>query len=137
MKKAFVAFVLIWMGFSCVFAQVKQKDLGALYPKRALEYMKQRNNIVIIDVSSEKFYDKKHFAHALNIPIEAYSDEELQKILMTSIPKNRPVIVHCRQGVIGTDVYMLLKKVRPDLPEISYIAGKPLFDEYNAWVERE
>ncbi len=46
-----------------------------------------------------------------------------------------PVLLHCRLGMIVPGAYQTLKQLRPDIPEIAYIASTPLFDEYNAWHE--
>ena len=37
--------------------------------------------------------------------------------------------------MIVPGAYQTLKQLRPDIPEIAYIADTPLFDEYNAWHE--
>lgn len=113
----------------------KQKGIGALYPQQAIEYMKKTKDLVIIDVSSRRRYEAKHFTHSINIPIEDYSDEELKSIFIKEIPKGRPVLLHCRHGIIVPAAYESLKIVRPDIPEVSYIAGKPPFDEFNTWCE--
>lgn len=33
--------------------------------------------------------------------------------------------------------YKILLEKRPDLKEISYINGAPLFDEYNKWIKNK
>lgn len=37
-------------------AAVRQKDLGALTPEAALDYMKRTKDLVIVDVAAEKWY---------------------------------------------------------------------------------
>ncbi|WP_455665874.1 rhodanese-like domain-containing protein [Phocaeicola sp.] len=110
------------------------KDLGAMSPEKALEYMKTTENLVIVDVASRTNYARKHFERAVNIPIENLSSDE-EKELYLKLPKGRPVILHCRLGMIVLGAYRTLKQLRPDIPEISYIDDRPPFDEYNEWVK--
>lgn len=110
------------------------KDLGAMSPEKALEYMKTTENLVIVDVASRTNYARKHFERAVNIPIENLSSDE-EKELYLKLPKGRPVILHCRLGMIVPGAYRTLKQLRPDIPEISYIDDRPPFDEYNEWVK--
>lgn len=110
------------------------KDLGAMNPEKALEYMKTTDNLVIVDVASRTNYARKHFEGAVNIPIEDLSSDE-EKELYLKLPKDRPIILHCRLGMIVPGAYRTLKQLRPDIPEISYIDERPPFDEYNEWVK--
>lgn len=110
------------------------KDLGGISPEKALEYLKTTENLVIVDVASRTNYARKHFEGATNIPIEDLSSDE-EKELYLKLPKGRPVMLHCRLGMIVPGAYRTLKALRPDIPEISYIDGRPPFDEYNEWVK--
>lgn len=105
----------------------KQNDLGAIKPEAALEYMKNTKDLVIIDTAALEYHEREHFIGSMHI----YA-HDLPK-LFDSIPKNRPVILHCRLGMIVTTAYGHIKELRPDIPEISYIDGAPLFNEYNDW----
>lgn len=108
----------------------KGANLGGLSPEKALEYMKTIKNLVIVDVATTEWYNKEHFEGAIHIPIEELGDDE-EKTLFMNIPAGRPVLLHCRRGVIVPGAYRRLKELRPDILEIAYIAGAPLFDEYN------
>lgn len=132
----FTLYILFMVGYAIAEDPAKnQKNIGALYPQQALNYMKQTKNLVIIDVSSQRHHESKHFVNSLDVPIENYEEDEIKAIFKKVIPKNRPVLLHCRQGIIVPSAYKLLEEARPDVPEISYISGKPLFDEYNEWIE--
>lgn len=50
------------------------------------------------------------------------------------IPADRPVLMHCRRGMIVLGAYERILKLRPDIEEISYIDGVPQFDAYNEWL---
>lgn len=111
-------------------------DLGAMTPERALEYMKTTKNLVIVDVAAKRWYDRQHFEGAVNIPIENINSDEA-KALYLELPAGRPILLHCRQGVIVPGAYRTLKSLRSDIPEISYIAGVPSFDAYNQWYNNK
>lgn len=57
----------------------EQNDRGALTPDEALSYMKSKNDLLIVDVAAERWYAEKHFAEAVNIPIESLYDAEEKK----------------------------------------------------------
>ena len=38
------------------------------------------------------------------------------------LPAGRPVILHCRRGMIVPGAYRRLKELRPVIPEISYVS---------------
>lgn len=106
---------------------------GAMSPEEALEYMKETKNLVLVDVAATRWYDEKHFEGAVNIPIEEL-DSEAEDALYMEIPADRPVLMHCRRGMIVPGAYERILKLRPDIEEISYIDGVPQFDAYNEWL---
>ncbi len=124
---ALLAIAVIFTFSGNAFAQ--QKDIGRLTPTEGLEYMKKTPNVFIVDVSPPERFAAEHFIGSVNIP----QNELLSRI--NEIPKDRPVIIHCRLGRTCVKAYPLVKKMRPDIPEISYIDGEPLFSEYNSWVK--
>lgn len=113
-----------------------QNAMGAMSPEDALEYMKETENLVIIDVAATKWYDESHFEGAINIPVEELASEAEDALYM-EIPADRPVLMHCRRGMIVPGAYDRVLELRPDIPVISYIDGTPLFDEYNEWLNNQ
>ena len=113
-----------------------QKDLGAMTPEEALSYMQETENLVIVDVAAERWYEEEHFEGAINIPIESL-DSETEDALYMEIPADRPVLLHCRRGMIVPGAYDRVKELRPDIPEIGYIDGVPPFTEYNEWLSAQ
>lgn len=110
-----------------------QKDLGGLPPEQALDYMDKTPDLVIVNVAGRGFWDRNHFDGAVNIPTEDIGDDaSIEKL--KELPAGRPVIMHCRRGHMVVDWYQRLKALRPDIPEVSYIAGVPPFDAYNDWA---
>lgn len=135
MKTLIALLLLLCCAFTAHAAERKQNDLGGMDPAQALEYMKTTKNLVIVDVATRRWFATKHFAGAVNIPIENISSDEAAE-LYRNLPAGRPVLLHCRLGMVVPGAYQTLKALRPDIPEVAYIAGKPLFDEYNAWHEK-
>lgn len=124
---ALLAIAVVFTFSGNAFAQ--QNDIGRQTPTEALEYMKKTPNVFIVDVSPPEKFQAEHFIGSVNIP----QNELLSRI--NEIPKDRPVIIHCRLGRTCVKAYPLVKKMRPDIPELSYIDGGPLFAEYNDWVK--
>ncbi len=113
-----------------------QNDIGELSPEAALDYMKRTPNIFIVDAATKRWYNQKTFVGAVNIPVEELTDTELDEAIK-KLPNGQPIIVHCRLGMVAPHVYSRIKEIRPDIPEIAWLHGKPLFDEYNEWVQRK
>lgn len=124
---AFLALTVVFTLFSGN-AVAAQNELGGLSPADSLTYMKKTKNLYILDVSPPEKFKELKFDGAVNIP----HAELLSRI--NEIPTGRPVIVHCRLGRTCVKAYPLLKRMRPDIPEISYISAEPLFKEYNDYV---
>lgn len=106
--------------------------LGALSPEEALRYMKETDNLVIVDVATTGHYNAEHFEGAISIPIEEL-DQEAEDVLYMEIPADCPVLLHCRLGMVVPGAYERVLELRGDIPEIAYIDGAPMFSEYNEW----
>ncbi|GEM_PF-2079446 len=107
--------------------------LGPLEPEAALEYMKEAysQGLVIINVVPEEYKQDAAFTGSIYIP---YTELEARK---EEIPAEKPVILHCNRGKASELAYPILKECRKDIPVLSYIAGEPLYDEYNEWVKTQ
>ena len=62
---------------------------------QAINMIKENNNIVIIDVKSNKEYNNFHLEKSINIPIENFKNIVVRKIKN----KNQIIIVYCSSGV--------------------------------------
>lgn len=105
-----------------------EKLLGALTPQEALEYMKKTKDLVIVE-TREPQWISGGFTGSIKIPHTEMARR------YNEIPKDRPVILHCGGGVVVPGAYRTLIENRPDIPQLSYIAGRPMFDEYNRWLQ--
>ena len=105
--------------------------IGPMTPEDALEYMKStyHQGLVIVDVTLPEYKLETGFTGSISIPyteLETRSDE---------IPPNKPVILHCVRGKASAKAYPILEEKRKDIPVLSYIAGEPLIEDFNTWVQ--
>lgn len=109
----------------------KTNALGGMNPSDALEYMKTTPDLVIVQVNTAEWKIEPGFTGALWIP----HDEMAERY--DEIPEGKPVILHCGGGIVSVPAYETLLEKRPDIPELSYIAGSPhsIIDKYNKWLE--
>lgn len=110
---------------------VRTNLLGGLSPEEALEYMKNTENLVIVEVNTAQWKKETPFTGAMWIP----HDEMAERY--DEIPEGLPVILHCGAGVVSVPAYETLIEKRPDIPELSYIDGAPPIQEYNEWLEEQ
>ena len=103
---------------------MQMKQLGAMKPKEALEYMLHTPDLVIIDTREPQYIDKQ-FNGCLSIPYTQMAERYKE------IPEGRPVMLHCGLGWVAPKAYKTLVEKNPKIKELSYIDGAPLFDEYN------
>ena len=116
--------------------QADVNALGSMSPEDALEYMKNTPDLVIVDVATTSRYEENHFEGAIHIPIEEL-DSEAEDALYMEIPAGHPVLLHCRLGMVVPGAYERILELRSDIPEIAYIDGAPLFQEYNEWMAEQ
>ena len=107
--------------------------LGPLDPEAALEYMKETysQGLVIINVVPEEYKQDAAFTGSIYLPLTEL-EERCQEI-----PADKPVILHCNRGRASADAYPILEEKRKDILVLSYIAGEPLYDEFNTWLEEQ
>ena len=136
MARKFLKGVLIFISVT-LFANMslaEQNDLGGLTPEAALEYMqKNAGNLILIDVAPTRWFERETFNGAIHIPENELDGAEKDK-RYSELPNDKPILLFCRRGVTVLKAYPHVKDLRPDIPEISYIAGAPLFKDYNEWL---
>lgn len=105
--------------------------LGGLSPEDALQYMKAHydEGLVIVEVNTDYWKLETGFIGAMHIPHDQMAERYYE------IPSGVPVILHCGAGVVSVPAYETLMEKRPDIPQLSYIAGRPPVKEFNEWVK--
>ena len=108
-------------------ADAVEKVPGSMTPAEALEYMKNTPNLYILDARPAEMHKQISFVRSHNIPVAELPGR------MAEIPKDVPVMIHCRLGVNSRKVYPMIKEARPDIEALSFIDGEPPFEAYNTW----
>lgn len=126
--------LLLWLPASGMTEESSVRALGALTPEEALAYLQETPDVVIVDVATTRWYNTEHMRGALHIPIEELSAEEEAEAYRL-LPSGRPILMHCRRGMIVPGAYERVLALRNDIPEIAYIDGAPLFEASNAWLD--
>lgn len=105
--------------------------LGGLEPEEALSYMEDHydEGLVIVEVNTDYWKLGNGFTGAMHIPHDQMTER------YDEIPSGVPVILHCGAGVVSVPAYETLMEKRKDIPQLSYIAGRPPVDEFNKWLE--
>ena len=102
--------------FSPVTDTVPKKN-AALSPRKAIAYINDTPNLVIIDVRSQKEFSGGHLPNAVNIPLYDFQNRA------KNIPHDSPILLHCMFGYRSLQAYKLLKRLRPDIKDVRYVAG--------------
>ena len=104
--------------------------LGGLEPEKALEYMKEHydEGLVIVEVNTDYWKLATGVTGAMHIPHDQMAER------YDEIPSGVPVILHCGGGIVSVPAYETLMEKRKDIPQLSYIAGRPPVTEYNEWL---
>lgn len=102
--------------------------LGGISPEDALEYMKTTPDLVIIDVREPRYINQS-FKGDMRIPWTKMAEH------CDEIPAGKNVLLHCGLGMVVPNAYRTLQEKRTDLKSVVYIAGAPLFNEYNEWLK--
>jgi len=94
---------------------------GPVTPEEGRTMIQQNKDLFVLDVRYPNEYAAGHYPEALNIPIS-----ELETRL-SEVPAGKPVLLYCAKGKRSERGYMLLKEKRPDIQNLYYIAGEPIF----------
>ena len=90
-------------------------------PEEAKTMIQEKKDLVILDVRNPNEYVVEHYPGSLNIPV---NDLEAR---LAEVPEGRPVLVHCGIGIRSQRGFEILKAKRPNLQELYFIKGAPIF----------
>jgi rhodanese-related sulfurtransferase len=94
---------------------------GPVAPEDARTLIRQKADLVLLDVRNPDEYAEQHYPGALNIPVN-----ELEQ-RVSEVPAGKPVLVYCAKGLRAGRAYDIMKKRRPDVTELYYLKGAPLY----------
>ena len=111
--------------------QTTTTALGGMSPEDALTYMENTTDLVIVEVNAPEWKLSNGITGAMWIPYTEMTQR------YDEIPEGKPVLLHCGGGIVSVEAYETLLEVRPDIPELSYIAGAPPVSAYNEWLANQ
>ena len=91
---------------------VKPEDLEQL--------LRDRPEILLVDVRTAEEFATGHFHNALNIPVDELPGR------LSELPQDGVILIYCAVGKRSKVAQMLLWQLRPDL-EVLHLDGKPAF----------
>ena len=112
---AFVATLLLGRSAMAV-------EPGSVTPEEGKILIRQIKDLVILDVRDPHEYVVVHYPNALNIPANELETR------FSEVPVGKPVLMHCIKGKRSQRGYEILKAKRPDIKELYYIKGEPIFN---------
>jgi len=82
-------------------------DFESIGAKKVVRLLDEKNNsIVILDVRTEKEYNRRHVERAIHIPMQVLS----QKVDTLKEEKNKQILVYCKSGNRSVKASRILAK---------------------------
>jgi len=91
-------------------------------PEEGKKMVQQQKDLVVLDVRNPNEYVAAHYPEALNIPVNELETR------FSEIPSGKPVLAYCARGVRSARACEILKEKRPDIKELYFINGAPIFE---------
>ena len=80
-------------------------DNNGFLTKESIKNIQEKNNHVILDVSTKEEYNEKHIVDSILIPYDEISDKTV------NIDKDKTILVYCRSGKRATTAVEKLKRL--------------------------
>jgi rhodanese-related sulfurtransferase len=93
----------------------------AVTPDAAKAMIEEKSDLILLDVRNPDEYAGAHFPDALNIPVKELETR------YTEVPSGKPVLIYCARGRRAETAYRLLKEKRPDIVDLLFLKGEPIF----------
>jgi len=58
----------------------------------------KKKQVILVDVREKKEWDAGHLGHAKLVPLSAVKSGKLTREMLKSLPKDKPIYVHCAAG---------------------------------------
>ncbi len=105
MKKGLIILLIILLLVGCDKKQTNQKVIIHPSPYTdnvELKTILEEGNYIIVDVRSPEEYKESHIKSAINIPVDAISEN-------VKLDKSKKILVYCKSGVRRGKAYKTLK----------------------------
>lgn len=108
--------LVVFYGVACSFKGVKegklaqqkniQSDFSYIQPETLLEWIKAKEDVVIVDVRTEEEFAEGHIPRAININFfDPYFKEKIEKL-----EKNKRYVIYCRSGARALKAINMFKE---------------------------
>lgn len=91
-------------------------------PEQGKAMIVEKKDLVILDVRNPNEYVVAHYPGSLNIPVKELETR------FNEVPSGRPVLIHCAKGKRAERAYEVLREKRPDIKDVLFIKGEPIFE---------
>lgn len=95
---------------------------ASITPEQGKAMVQENKDLFILDVRNPNEYVTGHYPGSVNIPVKELEER------YNEIPAGRTILVHCAKGVRAERAYNLLQEKRPDLTNMRFIKGAPVFE---------
>jgi len=121
-NRSVVSFLGVFVvALQLAFALPAFADGEAITPEQGKAMIAEKQDLVILDVRNPNEVVVASYPGSINIPVKELENRAGE------IPAGKPVLIHCAKGKRAERAYATLKEQRPDITEVYYIAGEPIF----------
>jgi len=92
-----------------------------IYPGDVVDKIKNKENIVLLDVRTSEEYRENHLENALLLPVQELSPQSLANIGLGEDAKDKEIVIYCRSGARSKTAYDIMKSL--GYTNIKSIAG--------------
>ncbi|MDC1205653.1 DUF1573 domain-containing protein [Candidatus Pacebacteria bacterium] len=82
-----------------------------IYPGDVVEKIKNKEDIILLDVRTLEEYETIHLENALLLPVQELSQQTLNKIGLGEDAKDREIILYCRSGNRSQTAYNIMESL--------------------------
>lgn len=82
-----------------------------IYPGDVAEKIKNKENIILLDVRTLEEYEEIHLENALLLPVQQLSAQSLADIGLGEDAKDKEIIIYCRSGARSKTAYNIMKSL--------------------------
>ena len=92
-----------------------------IYPGDVADKIKNKENIILLDVRTHEEYEEIHLENALLLPVQELSAQSLAGIGLGEDTKDKEIIIYCRSGARSKTAYNIMSSL--GYTNIKSIAG--------------
>ncbi len=82
-----------------------------IYPGDAADKIKNKEDIILLDVRTPEEYEEIHLENALLLPVQQLSAQSLAGIGLGENAKDKEIIIYCRSGARSKTAYDIMKSL--------------------------